>query len=268
MKNSIHNCKSTLPLISHLDLKGLNAPFNAPCESKNRSWVPVLFALVVLLVLAYELIPNTLPDFAHAMVGDQVQNSKILIAGLAVSLKTPLLMLHLLGLVLGIGGLVVGDVLIFRILKTDKVSKGEVDALNFVGRFVTTGLALLWLSGIGFLLFYAVFSQETLGNPKIWAKVLIVSVLTLNGFFIHRFILPQLQSNIGKALFSGQNSLADLLIVPGAVSVVCWGIAFVMGAAPALNFSVSGITIINVCVMLLAAGIIVAQLTMMSLRKA
>ena len=76
-------------------------------------------------------------------------------------------------------------------------------------------------------------------NPKLQAKVAIVLLLTVNGFFLHRSILP---------LMKKTGSLLDLpldnrfpAIFSGAVSAVSWFYAALLGIGRPLNWIYSWI---------------------------
>ena len=58
---------------------------------------------------------------------------------------------------------------------------------------MAAGLLILWLTGLGFLWLYWQFEPELLGNPKIWAKVVIVMVLTVVIFIAYSIkIVPEI----------------------------------------------------------------------------
>ena len=124
-----------------------------------------------------------------------------LLAASAASLKAVLLFVHLIGLALGLGAATLLDLLVARMLVTGKVAPSQPGFVHFTSAIVTAGLALLWLSGLGLLAYYSAFDLAALQNPKVWAKVAIVAVLTLNGLFIHAQVLPLITRQAGRGLF-------------------------------------------------------------------
>ncbi|MEJ6781713.1 hypothetical protein [Aminobacter sp. Piv2-1] len=165
---------------------------------------------------------------------------------IAAHLRTALRLIHFGGLVLGFGGALFLDLLLSRYRRSPLTAE-LVGNVEWISRFVALGLALLWFSGVGFLLLYQATEPEKLLNPKIWAKVTIVSILTLNGIAIHRLVLPFLNQRIGSRLLDGITpGRKAALIGCGVVSAVSWTMPVILGAAPQLNFVVP-------CAIILAA---------------
>lgn len=124
---------------------------------------------------------------------------------------------------------------------------------EFSSKVINTGLKLLWLTGFGFLLHYALFDPVKLQNPKVHAKLAVVVFLTLNGFFIHMTVLPHLRRQIGRTLFHGKGGLLrSVFIASGAVSAVSWYTPVVLGVFSQLNFSVPATQILTAYLVLVA----------------
>jgi hypothetical protein len=153
------------------------------------------------------------------------------------TLKSCLIAAHLFGLLLGVGAATLLDLFIVRFMILGKVSKEYCSVVDFSSKIVTFGLLILWVTGIGFLIHYALFDPVKLTNQKVWAKIAIVVVLTLNGMFIHRTVLPLMRNRIGRSLFDGITpSQRSLLLVTGSISATSWYVPLVLGAFPQLNF--------------------------------
>ncbi len=177
-----------------------------------------------------------------------------------LALKTGLRVTHFVGLVLGLGAATSLDLIILRFLAKGTVSSDHYHTVEFASKVVSAGLLLLWISGFGFLLHYGLFDPAKLGNQKIWAKMAIVAVLTLNGVFIHRSVLPILRRNIGRNLFDGLTSMQrGLLLASGVVSATSWYVPLLLGSVPQLNFVVPAWIILSVYAALLSVGIGVTQ---------
>ena len=152
--------------------------------------------------------------------------------------KTPLILMHLIGLCLSIGPVLLIDCRFIRVLLGAPMTREDVDLVVLLSTWIRLGLALLWVSGAGFLLFYAAYSPEALGNPKLHAKLAIVSLLTLNSLFVERYLFGQLRARAGRTLFAPGDTrqhLAVLLI--GAVSATGWYTPLVLGVTRELNFA-------------------------------
>lgn len=177
-------------------------------------------------------------------------------------IRTSLRLLHFGGLVLGFGGAVFLDLTLSR-YRQAVVSAELVANVDWISRFVARGLLMLWISGIGFLLLYQATEPEKVFNPKIWAKITIVAILTVNGIAIHRLVLPFLRERIGKQLMTGvRPSKRAALIGCGVISVVSWTMPVVLGAAPQLNHVVPCVMILAAYLLVLAQGFLIAVIAM------
>jgi len=175
------------------------------------------------------------------------------------TLKSSLVAIHLLGLVLGVGAATLLDLFIVRFMVMNKVSHEYCGVVEFASKVVTVGLLILWVTGIGFLIHYAVFDPVKLTNQKVWAKIAIVCVLTLNGMFIHRTVLPLMRNRVGRGLFDGITpGQRSLLLATGAISATSWYVPLVLGALPQLNF-LPALPILMAYMLLLTAAIVVTQ---------
>lgn len=177
-------------------------------------------------------------------------------ADTALAIKSGLRLLHLVGLVLGLGSATLIDLITFRFFATSTVHEEHWKIVDFSSRVVIVGLAILWISGLGFLAYYDRYSPASLGNPKVWAKIGIVGILSLNGVFIHRRVLPFLKARVGRSLFDGVDSRERLMILAsGAVSATSWLMPLVLGSIPQLNFVVPATAILMAYGLLLALAI-------------
>ncbi len=156
-----------------------------------------------------------------------------------VLLRNILRLLHFLGLMLGIGVATMLDLVVLRFFIGKRISHGAFDIFKFGSTIVSVGISVIWLSGLGFLLFYAVFEPIKLTNEKVWAKMIIVLILTLNGIFIHKTILPALKDQIGKTVFEGR-TMAErrTFVFAGTTSVVSWYAPLIIASLSSLNFKV------------------------------
>jgi hypothetical protein len=175
-------------------------------------------------------------------------------------IKSAIKVMHLLGIILGLGAATVLDLVILKFLISGKIKHEHVAVVEFVSKIVTAGLVILWLSGLSYLLHYAVFDPAKLANQKVWAKIIIVAMLTVNGYFIHHRVLPLIKRQVGGALFRG---LADderaMMITFGTISATSWYVPLVLGAMPQLNFVVPASSILSAYAVVLAIAIASTQ---------
>jgi len=167
---------------------------------------------------------------------------------------TGLRVVHFCGLVLGVGAATLLDLIIARFVLMRGISFEHIYVVDFSSKVVTIGLALLWISGIGFLIHYGVFEPAKLQNPKIWAKIAIVAVLSVNGLLVHYFVLPRIRNQVGKRLLDGLSpSDCSLVLLAGTVSVISWYVPLILGAIPQLNYVVPAEVILSSYALLLIA---------------
>lgn len=178
----------------------------------------------------------------------------------AVCIKCALRIVHFVGLALGLGAATVLDLLVFRFLIRGKITQSHWKVFKFGSKVVNWGLILLWVTGLGFITYYGVFDPANLGNEKIWAKMTIVLILTINGAFIHSVILPRVKKQIGRSIMEGlPSSHRSVFVVSGAISAVSWYVPMMLGALPQLNFAVPMATILLAYATLLGAAILFAH---------
>ena len=184
-----------------------------------------------------------------------------LLASPAQIVKAVLLFVHLIGLALGLGAATLLDLLVARMLVAGKIAPSQPAFIEFAAAVVTAGLALLWLSGLGLLAYYSAFDLTALQNPKVWAKVAIVAVLTLNGLFIHAAVLPLIRRQAGRGLFDGISEVRkSLLLTAGAVSITSWFVPVFLAVSRPLNFVVPAQIILGAYVLLLVVAVIGSHL--------
>lgn len=178
-------------------------------------------------------------------------------------LKSIITFIHLAGLALGLGGAWLLDMYIVKNLVHKPITEEKYKFIHFSANIVTIGLAILWISGIAFIAFYYFFTPEYLHNQKVWAKVFVVTVLTANGFLIHKVLLPKLKQSIGSPMLSAFSyKTSYLMMVVGTVSCVSWLYPVILGVTKSLNFTVSAYNIIGFYFVMLIFGLIIGQLLM------
>ncbi|MEM7068904.1 MAG: hypothetical protein AAF478_08470 [Pseudomonadota bacterium] len=166
-------------------------------------------------------------------------------ADFSMPVRSMIVAFHQASLVLGLGGVVFLDLYMTRFLFSCTICVKTIDVLKFGARLVELGLYAVWLSGILILAYYYMAEPELLMNPKIWGKLFIVVVLTVNGFMIHQHVLPKLESLEGGRILDVDFATVAMNFIPFAViSMVGWGFAFFLGAFKELNNVVSSGTII------------------------
>lgn len=154
--------------------------------------------------------------------------------------KTYFVLLHLLGLVVGLGSVTTLDIYLLKFLRGDTVTRSDAQLVHLVSLLAAAGLAALWVSGIGFMTLAWFNNPALFTSPKVQAKVLVVCILTINGAILHFKVLPQVARAVGRPLFCKQGSTRTDRItmrVCGAVSAASWWTPFFLGTVRELNFA-------------------------------
>lgn len=171
-------------------------------------------------------------------------------------LKTLYTIAHLFGVALGAGGAFMSDVLYLNSIKDKRIGKVEFRFLKLGSMMVWVGLLVLFISGT---LLFSLDPARYLASDKFLLKLTIVGVLTVNGLIFHFLHMPVIRRELGKNLshdaFFKQKSL--WMYISGAVSVVSWSLALILGAVRSIP--------VSYCVGLLLYGAIVVLATIMSL---
>ncbi|HEY4473584.1 MAG TPA: hypothetical protein VI957_00280 [Candidatus Paceibacterota bacterium] len=174
-----------------------------------------------------------------------------------IETKTLLLIVHLIGLALGVGGALMSDLMFFRAIRDKEITPTEMDFLTLASRCVTIGLFILILSGVG--LFF-LDTERYLASSKFLVKMTIVLILTLNGVLFHLIHIPHLKSVAGNRvpLLYEFSKRRWLFLGSGVVSVVSWLSALILGVFKSVPLSYE--VILDGYGILLIIGFIVAFL--------
>lgn len=133
---------------------------------------------------------------------------------------------HLLGVVIGMGGALASDLMFFSSIRDRKISGDEMRFLKLGSKMVWMGLAVIVISGT-FLFFEN--TERYLNSAKFAAKMTIVAILIINGVFFHFLHLPRLNRY--------PDGYIGFLFMSGAVSMVSWTSALVLGVLGRLTFT-------------------------------
>jgi len=96
-----------------------------------------------------------------------------------------LLIVHLVGTILGVGGATMIEVQLNKALKNNDVSLDERALLGTDYKMVRVGLVLAIFSGFGFLLIYKFTGHtERLYDPMMWAKFTMIIVIAVNAVLL------------------------------------------------------------------------------------
>lgn len=170
---------------------------------------------------------------------------------------------HFIGLSMGLGAATLLDLMIIRFFLGQEMTQQKFEMFHFLADLVNVGLKLLWVTGLSFLLFYWMTDPVKLGNEKVWAKMVIVAILTINGVLIHRTILPFMYGQIGRTMLGGVPFRKKFTFVTmGMISFVSWYGPVIIANLPQLNFQVPMVQILIAYALVLLTIMTVAHVVL------
>ncbi len=176
--------------------------------------------------------------------------------------------LHLIACCVAIGLVLTSDIaMVKQLFRADPTEKLDGNHLTELQTVVSRALIALWVTGAGIIaLDVSLKGLEYFGNPKLQAKIAIVCLLTLNGFVLHKYVLPlMLKAGSLLKLSFKQRMVA---IFAGALSGVSWFYAAMLGIGRPLNWKYTLVEILAAYPLLIVGGFIsMAMLTAWSKHK-
>jgi hypothetical protein len=162
--------------------------------------------------------------------------SRIYTWGFGQMLTTLLVFIHLLATCIAVGVLLIQDFSLAR-AQGKPLAKPEIVELKLSATRVSFALVALWVSGIALVTNGYLGHPDYVLNEKIWAKITVVFVLSLNGLLLHYYAFPLITT--GKGLNGLKLSQKTLIALSGSVSSTSWLFACYLGIARPWNFSIT-----------------------------
>lgn len=148
-------------------------------------------------------------------------------------MKTILVYVHLLSLAGAIGSMLIAESLIF--FRHRELSRDSYETIHFASHTVAVSLLLLWISGVGLVIVGYLGDPSYIQNQKIWAKVSIVFLMSINGVYIQHALLPRLADLASGGKFVRTAAESARMRFAFAASLAGWLITPFYGAAKFLN---------------------------------
>ena len=157
------------------------------------------------------------------------QKGEMMLATLDLT-RLAVVYIHLIACCISLGAILASDIgMMARIFQG---RDGEPDAhMQYLKWTVSAALCVLWGTGSFFVWQDSAVSDlaHTLTNPKMQAKIIVVTLLTLNGLVLHYSVFPML-SKAGSLLNLNSHQRVGV-IGAGALSGVSWMYAAFLGIA-------------------------------------
>lgn len=161
---------------------------------------------------------------------------------------------HLIACCAAIGLILVSDIAMVRqLINGNPTERMDPKHLRELQNTVALALAALWATGAGIVALDAsVKGYEYFANPKLQAKITIVTLLTLNGVLLHHKVLP-LMSKAG-ALLNMSFANRTMAVFVGSVSAVSWFYAALLGVGRPLSWKYPLTNLLAAYPVLIAGG--------------
>ena len=147
-------------------------------------------------------------------------------------LKTSLVFAHFVASAVALATILRADFLILSRFSRQLAPKA-CERIHDVKSVVGAALTVLWLTGLAICIQGHLHDPAYLLNQKLWMKVLVVVVLTINGGFLHRFAFSHIRP--GVQLCEAAPRQRAMLTLMASLSSASWAFACLLGIARALN---------------------------------
>ena len=172
-------------------------------------------------------------------------------------LKTILIFVHLGSFALSFGLVLFCDIMMMSIPFKGNVTPRQLDFITAASAAIYKALVVLIVSGLLFLPYYYFYSAESLLNPKLYVKMLVVAILSVNGYWLHKKGIEVLKIGLTEDLRTKANvPLLKKLLTSGGLSAISWWTAFLLGTFKELNFKYSFLEMTSLYFILIAGMIL------------
>lgn len=134
---------------------------------------------------------------------------------------------HLLAIVIGMGAAMYLDLRTLHKISRP-VSNSDLEEIRRIHWVVTSTFVLIWASGLSLVWYRTEFAIEAF-SPKLWSKLFVVSVLTLNALMLAAFVIPNLRRFEGIALLDMPFRILLPMVMVAGVSGSSWILALMLG---------------------------------------
>ncbi|OOG11221.1 hypothetical protein [Pseudomonas sp. C9] len=169
-------------------------------------------------------------------------------------LRLGVVYVHLVACCVAIGLVLTSDIAMVKdLLKRKVFSEHDNAHMESLQKSVVVALIFLWVTGAAIVgIDYLEKGANYFMNPKLQAKVIIVTLLTYNGVLLHRLVLPALQK-AGSLLHLGFSARMMALFC-GSLSAVSWMYAAMLGVGRPLAWKYSLSELLMAYPVLIALG--------------
>lgn len=174
------------------------------------------------------------------------------------------LTLHLLGMVLGLGGTTIIDFMIFHFMRNFKITAPEAVIMHLISQIIIIGLFFLIISGI------AIFLTDVdgyLASDRFLMKMTTLVVVIVNGGVLNLYVAPHMEKlSLQPSDLDKDRKFKKIAFAVGGISMISWYSAFFLAMIKDLSyFNYS--TLLIAYLILLAITIAISQFFKFSMEK-
>ena len=179
-------------------------------------------------------------------------------------MNTLLVFLHLLATCIAVGVLLIQDVALAR-AHGKPLTESEISELKLSATRVSLALVALWVSGTALVIQGYLGHPDYILNEKLWAKITVVLVLTLNGVLLHYYTFPRITAGSGLCGLKAREK--TLIALSGSASSISWLFACFLGIARPWSFTISYSSVMLIYIGLMTIAFVVAYQCINSFSK-
>lgn len=143
-----------------------------------------------------------------------------------VQIKTFSIILHVLSVVVGMGGALIADLLFSFYSKNKRLNSTEIKTLHLLSKIVWISLFFITISG---LFIFLSNPEKYMASSKFLTKMTIIGFITINGIILDKIVWSHV---ILRNFFTSKSEslMRKVAFTCGAVSVTSWILACVLGS--------------------------------------
>ena len=151
---------------------------------------------------------------------------------------------HVLAMIGGFTAMIITEILIFR--KFRIFCQSDFMNVRLLSNVISISLAILWFTGIALVFVGYLNDPNYVTNQKIWGKVAVVSIMTINGFYISYRVMPRIEGLQWRNTLVSNNFESISFRFSFVLSLAGWLLASFFGIARFMNFTYHMFSILNI----------------------
>lgn len=142
---------------------------------------------------------------------------------------------HLLAVTVGFGVAVETEIFMLKRRRTT-VSPGMMSGLRHRHSVILYALGAMWVTGAALVALRTGFLLDAF-TPKLWAKIIVVTILSVNAMFVAQVAMPILADHTGQRISALPVTARRALFAVAGISATSWLVALLLGSSALLKTS-------------------------------